>query len=107
MSDQVFIGCDNLVSWLEPEDALDGSSIGEDATGLVTVYEDDKTTPVTGAVDLTVYYTAGPPKRYYATIPNTVDFTEGETYYVQMTLTPSGGTPHGTRMKEVTAAYAD
>jgi len=105
MSNQLAIGCDNLVWWEYPEDAVDGSSIGSDATGTVTV-KDSTDSEVTGAIDLAATYDAGPPIRYYATIPNTVDLTEGSTYYVEFTLTSSAGL-HGFRRKAYTAEYAD
>jgi hypothetical protein len=101
----LYIGCDNLVEWEYPEDEVTGASIGSDATGTVTV-KDSAGAEVTGAIDLSATYAAGPPTRYYATIPNTVDLTEGSTYYVEFTLTASGGTPHGFRREAHAAVYA-
>ena len=105
MSDKLAIGCDNLVWWVSPEDIVDDSSIGSDAVGTVTV-KDSSLANVTGAVNLPATYDAGPPVRYYATIPYTVDLTEGSTYYVYFTLTPSDGSPVGSRRMAFTAEYA-
>jgi len=105
MSDQLAIGSDNLVWWEFPEDLVDNSSIGNDATGTVTLKDSDEAN-VSGAVDLATTYDAGPPIRYYATIPNTVTLTEGATYSAEFTLTPSDGTPVGFRRKTLIAEYA-
>ena len=106
MSSQLAISCDNLVSWEYPEDLVDNTSIGSDATGTVTVKDSDGA-DVSGAVNLTATYDAGPPIRYYATIPSTVSLTENATYYVEFTLTPADSSPIGFRRKAMTAVYAD
>ena len=105
MSDYLYVGCDNLVSWVRPVDAVDGTSIGSDAMGSVTVKDSDGN-EVTGAIDLAASYEAGPPEKYHATIPNTVDLEYGETYYVEFTLTAADGTPHGFKRIRITATYA-
>lgn len=105
MSDYLYIGCDNLVAWTSPKDAVDNTSIGSDAVGSVTVKDADGN-EVTGAVDLTATYAAGPPEKYHATVPNTVDLTDGETYYVEFTLTASDGAPHGFKRRRVRAVYS-
>lgn len=104
MSDILPIDADVLVEWEEPVDEADGSFIGTDAVGLVTL----KTAAgiaVTNAENLSATYVAGPPRRYQATIPNTITLTEGSTYYVEFALTAGGGTPHGFRRFAVVAAY--
>jgi len=101
----LYIGCDNLVSWYAPSDLVDGSAIGDDATGTVTVKDSDGE-EMTGAIDLSATYDEGPPVRYYATIPNTVDLTEGSVYYVEYTLTSSAGL-HGFRRERHTAGYKE
>lgn len=104
MSEQLAINSDNLVSWFDPTDELDGTDI-DDATGSVTLKDSDDVA-VSGASGLTVSYTAGPPRRYYATIPSTVTLTEGSVYYAEFTLTDDDGTPIGFRRKQYTAEYA-
>lgn len=104
MSEKLAISSDNLVSWFDPTDELDGSDI-DDATGSVTLKDSDNAA-VTGATGLTVAYIAGPPRRYYATIPNTVTLVAGSIYYVEFTLTDDDGTPVGFRRKRYTAQYA-
>lgn len=104
MSDYLYIGCDNLVSWSRPVDAVDNTSIGSDGVGSVTVKDADGNA-VTGATDLAASYEAGPPEKYHATIPNTVDLVDGETYYVEFTLSDGDGTPHGFKRRTVLAAY--
>lgn len=104
MSEQLAIDSDNLVSWFDPTDELTGDNI-DDATGSVTLKDSDDTN-VSGAIGLTVAYAVGPPRRYYATIPNTVTLTEGSVYYVEFTLTDDDGTPKGFRRKQYTAEYA-
>ena len=104
MNDILAIGCDNLVSWYDPVDALDESNI-DDATGTMTLKDSDDVA-VSGASGLTVTYQAGPPRRYYATIPSTVSLTEGSTYYAEFTLTDDDGTPIGFRRKQYPAVYA-
>jgi len=106
MSDQLAISCDNLVWWEYPEDLVDNASIGSDAVGTVTLKDADGDN-VTGAVDLAATYDAGPPVRYYATIPSTVSLTENATYYVEFTLTPADSSPKGFRRKAMTAVYAN
>jgi hypothetical protein len=104
MSYTIAMGSDVLVEWAEPIDETDGSFIGIDATGTVTL----KTTAgvaVTGADALAMTYDAGPPRRYYATIPYTVSLTAGTTYHIDTVLYASGGTPRGTRREVVVAAY--
>lgn len=105
MSDFLYIGCDSLVTWTSPKDAVDNTSIGSDAVGSVTVKDADGNA-VTGATDLAASYKAGPPETYYATIPNTIDLTDGATYYVEFTLTAADGMPHGFRRRRVRAKYA-
>jgi len=105
MIEQLAIGCDNLVSWFDPKDALDGSSI-DDATGTVTLKDSDGNA-VTGANELTVSYTAGPPRRYYATIPSTITLTEGAVYYVEFILTDADEDTIGRRRERYTAVYAN
>jgi len=104
MSDLIPIDSDVLVEWEEPIDEADGTFIGTDAVGLVTLKDSDGN-DVSGAVDLSAEYVAGPPRRYQATIPNTVTLTEGSTYYVEFAMTALDGTPHGFRRFAVTAAY--
>lgn len=104
MSDYVYVGSDNLVAWSDPKDAVDGSSIGTDAVGSVTLKDADGNA-VTGAVDLAASYAAGPPEKYHATIPNTVDLVDGAWYYVEFTLTAADGTPHGFKRKRIRAKY--
>ncbi len=106
MSNTIPIDSDVLVVWEEPIDEADGSSIGSDAVGLVTLKDADGN-GVTDAIDLAATYAAGPPRRYQATIPNTVDLTEGATYYIEFALTAADGTPHGFRRMAVVAAYED
>ncbi len=105
MSDYLYIGTDNLVSWLRPTDAVDGTSIGSDAVGSVTVKDADGNA-LTGATDLAATYAAGPPVSYHATVPNTTDLTDGATYYVEFTLTAADGTPHGFKRRRVRAKYS-
>lgn len=104
MSEELAIDCDNLVSWQDPRDELDNSVI-DDATGSVTL-KDSANVAVPNADGLAVSYTAGPPRRYYATIPSTITLTEGSIYYVEFTLTDDDGTPIGFRRKQYTAVYA-
>ena len=104
MADQLAIDSDNLVSWFDPRDALDNSEI-DAATGTVDV-KDSGNVGVSGATSLTVAYTAGPPRRYYATIPNTISLTEDGVYYVEFTLTDDDGTPIGFRRERYIAEYA-
>ncbi len=104
MSDILAIDCDNLVSWYDPVDALDETDI-DDAVGTMTLKDSDGNA-VSGANDLDVAYTDGPPRRYYATIPSTVTLTEGSVYYAEFTLTDDDGTPIGFRRKQYTAEYA-
>jgi hypothetical protein len=104
MADEILsIGADNLVEWISPQDKVTGASIGDDATGTVTVKDSDGAA-LSLAEDLEATH-ASSPDRYYATIPNTVDLTEGSVYYVEFTLTASGGTPHGFKRKRYTAGY--
>jgi hypothetical protein len=104
MSEQLAIDSDNLVSWFDPTDELDETDIN-DATGSVTL-KDSNGDNVAGAIGLTVAYLAGPPRRYYATIPSTVTLVEGSVYYAEFTLTDDDGTPIGFRRKQYTAEYA-
>lgn len=104
MSDFLYVGADNLVAWSSPTDAVDDSSIGTDAVGSVTLKDADGN-EVTGAVDLAAAYEAGPPVKYHATIPNTVDLVDGAWYYVEFTLTAADGMPHGFKRKRVKAKY--
>jgi hypothetical protein len=106
MSQIIPMSADVLVEWTEPVDEVDGTFIGDDATGLVTL-KTAAGVAVTGADELPATYAAGPPRRYYATIPNTVELTEGATYYVEFALTASDGTSHGFRRFAVEAAYEE
>ena len=106
MSDTIPIDSDVLVEWEEPIDEADGTFVGIDATGLVSLVDSDGDA-LEGAEDLEAEYVAGPPRRYQATIPNTVELTAGTTYYIEFALTASGGTPHGFRRIAVVAAYDD
>ena len=103
--EQLAIGCDNLVTWDEPVDRVDESLVGS-ATGSVSVKDSDESV-VSGASALSITYDAGPPRRYYATIPSTITLTEGSVYYVEFTLTDDDGTPVGFRRKRYTAVYAE
>jgi hypothetical protein len=68
MRNQLSISCDNLVTWEDPVDATDGTAIGTDGTGSVTLKDNDGNA-VSGASALSLTYDAGPPIIYYATIP--------------------------------------
>lgn len=105
MREMLAIGCDCLVTWNDPLDLLDNTLV-DLATGSVTV-RDSSLVAVPGGSGLTVTYDAGPPRRYYATIPSTLALTEGNVYYVDFTLTDDDGTPVGFRRKAYTAEYAD
>ena len=102
--EQLAIGCDSLVTWDEPVDRVDESLV-DNAVGSVTL-KDSAGSVVSGANELNVTYQAGPPRRYYATIPSTITLTEGSVYYVEFTLTDDDGTPVGFRRKRYTAVYA-
>lgn len=104
IDERLAIGCDNLVTWDEPVDRVDESLV-DDAVGSVTL-KDSAGSVVSGASALSASYQAGPPRRYYATIPSTVALTEGSVYYVEFTLTDDDGTPVGFRRKRYAAAYA-
>lgn len=104
MTQIIPIDADVLVEWEEPVDEMDGTFIGADAVGLVTL-KTSAGVAVEGADKLTATYAAGPPRKYYATIPNTVELTEGSTYYVEFALTALDGTPHGFRRFAVVAGY--
>jgi len=102
--EQLAIGCDNLVTWLDPVDRIDESLV-DGAAGSVTL-KDSGENVVAGASGLSATYQAGPPRLYYATIPSTITLTEGSVYYVEFTLTDDDGTPVGFRRKRYTAVYA-
>jgi ABC-type molybdate transport system substrate-binding protein len=105
MSEKLAIDCDCIVSWYDPVDLVDNSLV-DDATGYVTV-RDSSGNAVTGAETLTITYDAGPPRRYYATIPSTITLTENAAYYVEFSLTDDDGTPIGFRRKRFIAEYAE
>lgn len=106
MSGILPIDCDVLVEWEDPIDEADGTFIGVDATGAVTVTDADGIA-LTGAEDLAAEYVAGPPRRYRVTIPHTIVLVEGATYYIEFTLTAGDGSPVGKRRLPVVAAYGE
>lgn len=104
MSQIMPMSADVLVEWEEPIDETDGTFIGTDAVGSVSL-KTAAGVAVEGADELAASYAAGPPRRYYATIPSTVELTEGTTYYVEFSLTAADGPPVGFRRFPVVAGY--
>ena len=106
MIDTIAIGCDNLIEWREPCDKATGAFIGADATGSVAI-KDAAGNIVGSATSYVAAYSAGPPRRYQATIPRDVPVVEGTTYYIEFTLTSGDGTVQGFRRWDVVAAYKE
>ena len=106
MIDTIAIGCDNLVEWREPCDEATGVFIGTDAVGTVAI-KDGSGSVVGGAASYAASYSAGPPRRYQATIPRSVPLTAGTTYYIEFTLASGDGTVQGFRRWDVIAAYEE
>lgn len=96
-------GADALVTWEEPIDEATGTFIGGDATGTVTL-QTVAGVAVDGGDGLDAVYSAGPPRRYQATIPHDVSVTKGATYYVVFTLIDADGSPVGRKVIEVISA---